>query len=313
MDKVKIIFMGTPTFSVPVLEGLIEKYNVIAVVTQPDKKVGRNQEIAYSPVKKVAVEKNIKIFQPNNIINEYQQILNLHPGLIITCAYGQILPEKVLNFPEYKCINVHASLLPKLRGGAPIHRALMQGHYKTGITLIQMTKKMDAGPIISQREIEILDSDNVGTLHNKLSIIAKELLIDTMPDIINNEITLTKQNEREATFAWNIKKEEEIINWDKSKSQIFNYVRGLNPWPAAYTRLGKKIIKILEVGIGYNVYFDKVNGEVVNIYDDGIGVRVHDGEIIIKKLKPEGKNVMSARDYINGLSNKEEVIGRLFY
>jgi methionyl-tRNA formyltransferase len=313
MNKIKIIFMGTPLFSVLPLEALIENYQVVAVVTQPDRKVGRHQEVIFSPVKKVALKHHIPVLQPHDITVDYQTILDLNPDLIITCAYGQILPKELLFEPKYKCINIHASLLPKLRGGAPIHRAIMEGHYQTGITIIQMTPKLDAGPIISQRSLAILETDNVGTLHNRLSQLAKELLLSTLPDFINNKIKLIKQKEREATYAWNIKKGEERINWDQAKRQIFNQVRGLNPWPVAYTTLDGNIIKIWEVVISDRTYFNKVNGEIVKLYEDGIGVKVYDGELIIKKLQPASKKMMAAQDYLNGIVAREKLIGRIFY
>lgn len=313
MKDLRVVFMGTPIFSVPILNMLIENCNVVGVVTQPDKAVGRGQKIKYSAVKEVALANNIKVLQPTNIKNEYQEILDLNPDIIITCAYGQIIPKELLETPKYNCINVHASLLPSLRGGSPIHRAILKGHFKTGITIMQMVEKMDAGPIISQKEIPIESSDNAGTLHNKLSELGKDLLLETLPKIISDDYNLTKQNEREATYAWNLTKEDERINWDKGRIAIFNRIRGLDPWPVAYTTLNGKIIKIWEAKYTDNVHFEKVNGEIVSVSDEGIVVKVTDGEIVITVIQPEGKNKMNVKDYLNGLPNKEELVGRVFF
>ena len=197
MKDIKVVFMGTPEFSVPVLEGLIENYQVIGVVSQPDRKVGRKQEVVFSPVKQVAISHDIPVFQPEKIRVDYEDILDLKPDIIITCAYGQIIPKAILDFPKYGCINVHASLLPKLRGGAPIQKAIIDGYSKTGITIMYMDEAMDSGDIISQREIPILDNDTMETLHDKLSILGKELLLDTLPSIIDGFVIRIKQDEKE--------------------------------------------------------------------------------------------------------------------
>ena len=212
----KVIFMGTPDFAVPVLEGLIENYEVILVVSQPDKKVGRKQELKNTPIKEVALKHNIPVFQPIKIREDYDEIIKLNPDIIVTCAYGQIIPKVILDCPKLGCINVHASLLPKLRGGAPIHKAIIDGYKTTGITIMYMDVKMDDGDIISQKEIEILDSDNLESLHDKLSVLGKELLLETLPSIINGTNERIKQDEAEVTFAYNIKREEEHIDFNKS-------------------------------------------------------------------------------------------------
>ena len=196
MEKIKVLFMGTPEFSVPVLEGLIENYEVIAVVTQPDKKVGRKQEVMSSPVKKVAEKYHIPVLQPKKIRAEYQDVLSYQADIIVTCAYGQIIPKCILDAPKHGCINVHASLLPKLRGGAPIHKAIIEGMTETGITIMYMNEFMDQGDIISQQKTEILTEDNLETLSEKLSQIGKELLLKTLPEIIEGTNKREKQNEQ---------------------------------------------------------------------------------------------------------------------
>ena len=306
MKDKKVIFMGTPEFSVPVLEMLIEETNVIMVVTQPDSFVGRHRELRPTPIKEVALKHNIEVYQPEKIRKEYDYILSKNPDVIITCAYGQIIPEELLETPEYKAINVHASLLPKLRGGSPLHRCIIDGYKETGITIMYMAKGMDDGDIIRQKSIKIEDDYNVGDIHDKLSVLGRDLLKETLPDIFNRNITRTKQNEDEVTFAYNIKREEEKIDFNKTANEVYNQIRGMYPFPVAYTTLNDEIIKICESKIGNST--NKEPGEIINVYNDGIGVACKDKEIIITKLKPSGKKEMYAKDYING-KKKENLIG----
>ena len=199
----KIIFMGTPAFSVPILEALIDsEYQVIAVVTQPDRPVGRKKTLTASPVKSAAMQHNLPVFQPEKISGspEMEALIALEPDLIVTAAFGQFLPQKLLAAPKYGAINVHASLLPKYRGGAPVHYALMQGEKETGVSIIYMEKKMDAGDIILQKSLEITRDDDVGTLFDRLSLLGKELLMETLPKLLAEDITPVKQNEAEVTF-----------------------------------------------------------------------------------------------------------------
>ena len=288
----KIIFMGTPDFAVPVLEGLIENYEVVLVVSQPDKKVGRKQELKNTPIKEVAIKNGIDVFQPEKIREDYEKIIDLKPDLIVTCAYGQIIPKAILDCPRLGCINVHASLLPKLRGGAPIHKALIDGYQKTGITIMYMDVKMDNGDIISKREVEILDTDNLESLHDKLSVLGKELLLDTLPSIIDGTNKREKQNEEEVTFAYNITREEEHIDFNKTSREVFNLIRGLSPVPGANAILFNDEIKIYEAKI-LDKKYDSV-GEIVDVTKEGIVVSTSDGSILITKLKPFGKRLMDA-------------------
>lgn len=311
MNKLKIVFMGTPEFSVPVLNGLIENYDVIGVVTQPDKEVGRNHEVKFSPIKEVAIKNNILVIQPEKIRKEYEEIVKLNPDMIVTCAYGQIIPKVLLDLPKYGCINVHASLLPKYRGGAPLHRVVINGEIKTGVTIMHMDEGMDTGDIISTREILIENSDTVGIIHDKLSILGKELLLDTIPSIVDGTSQRIKQNNLDATFAPVIKREDELLDFNKTSREIYNQIRGLNPFPASYATLDGKVFKIYSSRIKDNIYATKRNGEIVRIYEDGIGVSTNDSEIIITEIKPEGKRKMTVKEYLNGI-NKEELIGKVF-
>lgn len=306
MKEKRVVFMGTPDFSVPVLEMLIENTNVVMVVSQPDSYVGRHHELKMPPVKEVALKHNIEVFQPQKIKNDFEKVLSCNPDIIITCAYGQIIPSELLFTPKYGAVNVHASLLPKLRGGSPLHRAIMNGYDKTGITIMYMDTGMDNGDIIKQESIDIKEDDNVGIIHDKLSLLGRDLLLKTLPSIFNQENERIKQDESEVTFAYNIKKEEEKIDFSKSAKEVHNHIRGLYPFPGAYTTLNGEIIKISESKIGNKS--NKEVGTISNITKEGICVSCSDKEIIITKLKPAGKKEMSALDFVNG-KKKENLLG----
>lgn len=305
--ELKIVFMGTPLFAKPVLEGLLEHYKVRAIVTQPDKLVGRKQEVSFSPVKQVGIDNYLLVLQPTNIKESYQEIIDLQPDLIITCAYGQILPKELLEVPRLGCINVHASLLPKLRGGAPIHRAIMNGHSKTGITIMYMSQSMDTGDIIYQEETPIYEEDNLDSLYNRLSLMGRDTLLKVLPSIIEGTNNRVKQNHDEATYGLNIKREDEKIDFNKTKKEVHNHIRGLNSFPGAYTTYKGLIMKVYESYVTDNIFNTKHIGEITNIYPDGFGVRVTNGEVVITTIKLEGKKKMSAIEFLNGI-NKEEFI-----
>ena len=310
MKDLKVVFMGTPEFCVPILDTLIKNYNVIAVVTQPDKEVGRKKQIVYSPIKNKALEYGIKILQPIKIKEEYQEIIDLKPDIIITCAYGQIIPEIILNNPKYGCINVHASLLPKLRGGAPIHKAIINGYDKTGITIMYMDKGMDTGDMISKQEVKIEDNDTAETLHDKLQEASVPLLLNTLPDIINGTNKREKQDNNEATYAYNVSREEEHVDFNRTSKEIYNQIRGLNSWPGAYSVLDDINIKLWLSKIGNNKYNEKP-GTIVSLDKNGMEVVTKDGSILITELQVPGKKKMNIKDFING-NKKEDYIGKNF-
>ena len=308
----RIVFMGTPDFSVNVLQGLIDNYkdDIVGVVSQPDRKVGRHQELKNTPVKDLALKYNILVLQPTNIKEEYDKVLELNPDIIITCAYGQIIPKAILDYPKYGCINVHASLLPKLRGGAPIHHALIDGYDKTGITIMYMDSKMDAGDIIKQKETEITDKDNLESLHDRLSIIGKDLLLEVLPSIIDGTNNRIEQNLDEVTFGYNITREEEHIDFNKSSREIFNLIRGLSPIPGANAILDGNEMKIYDCKI-VNTIYNNVRGEIVDVNRDGFIVCTGDTGILITSIKPFGKKRMDASSFINGIG-KDILIGKVF-
>ena len=306
----KIVFMGTPDFAVNVLKGLIDNYDVVGVVSQPDKRVGRHLELRETPVKKLALENNIKVFQPIKIKEEYQEILDLNPDIIITCAYGQIIPKEILDYPKYGCINVHASLLPKYRGGAPIHKAIIDGEEKTGITIMYMDEGMDTGDIISQESIDILNSDNLESIHDKLSVLGTKLLLETLPSIFNDTNDRIKQDPSKVTYAYNIKREEEHIDFNKTSREVFNLIRGLSPIPSSNAILFNEEMKVLESKIQDKEYKGTC-GEIVDITKEGIVVKTKDSSIIITKIKPFGKKLMDSNSYVNGIG-KDKLIGEVF-
>ena len=310
MKNINVIFMGTPSFAVPILEKLIENTNVMMVVCQPDKEKDRKGNIVYPEIKKVAIANEIEVYQPKKIREEYQYVLDKNPDIIITCAYGQILPKEILNYPKYGCINVHGSLLPKLRGGAPIHHAIINGDKVTGMTIMYMDEKMDSGDIITQREVPILDSDNLDSLYSKMSTVGSELLIDTLPSIIDGTNDRIKQNEEEVTFGLNITKEDEIINFNDNAINIFNKVRGLDSVPGASTYLDNKRLKIYKVEIT-NKNSNNTPGEIVEVLKDGLIVSTKDNLIKILEIKLEGKKRCMVSEYLNGIQNKKELIGKV--
>lgn len=308
MKDKRVVFMGTPEFSVPVLEMLIEKCNVVLVVSQPDSFVGRKKELKFSAVKEVAVKNGIPVFQPNKIREDYNAVIDANPDIIITCAYGQIIPKILLDYPKYGAVNVHASLLPKYRGGSPIHRCIMNGDDKTGITIMYMAPGMDDGDIIAQSEISIDFCDNVGIVHDKLSVLGSEFLYEILLDIFSGNASRVKQDESLVSFAYNIKREEERLDFNDSVINVYNKIRGLYPFPGAYFMIDGEVIKVSDARISEELYDGEI-GKIVSFFDDGFGVRCADGVIVITRLKPAGKKEMSCRDYING-KRKENLLGK---
>jgi methionyl-tRNA formyltransferase len=310
----KIVFMGTPDFSVPVLRSVIEAgYEVIGVVTQPDRPVGRKRVLTPPPVKVEAEKHGIPVLQPEKIRvrEDLDQVLSLKPDLVVTAAFGQILPKELLEAPPLGCINVHASLLPELRGGAPIHYSIIQGKEKTGITIMYMAEKLDAGDILTQVEVPITETDTVGSLHDKLSDAGSKLLLDTLPKLISGKLKPIPQNENEATFAYNIKREEEKINWSKTGEEIYNHIRGMNPWPVAYTSLSDSVMKLWWATKVQSM--KKANpGEIIAIEEDGFVISTgNDTAIKVLELQPSGKKKMTAGQFLRGAGSYLKVGDRI--
>ena len=295
--------MGTPAFSVPVLDGLVEKgYEVLAVVTQPDRAVGRKKEIKMTPVKAAALRHKLPVYQPEKISgsDEMAELMTLGADIIVTAAFGQFLPERLLNSVKH-AVNVHASLLPKYRGGAPVHYAIIKGDKEAGVTIMEMVKKMDAGDMISQRAIPITDADNVGTMFEKLSLVGRELLLDTLPDYLAGNITPQPQDESQVTFSPNITPEEERIDWQLSARDIFNQVRGMSPWPVAHTIWQGTRFKLHEVVLADLNHVEGTPGQVIEKTKKSLVIATKEGAVSLTIVQPAGKPRMPIQDFLNGL------------
>lgn len=301
----KIVFMGTPDFAVPILEHLIRStYEVVLVVTQPDRPRGRKRVLTPPPVKETAKAHQIPVFQPEKLSEDYEEILSYKPDLIITAAYGQLLPNELLDAPPHGCINVHASLLPELRGGAPIHYAILEGKTETGITIMYMVEQLDAGDILLQEKVAIEPTDDVGMLHDKLSTVGANLLLKTLPKLFANELTPIKQDDDQATYAPNITRDVEKIDWKKSNEEIYNHIRGLRPWPVAYTTYENKTMKIWWGTVEHTAY-EGVPGEIIAIHDDSFSVMCGNKQSIrITEIQPAGRTKMTVAEFLRGSKDR---------
>jgi methionyl-tRNA formyltransferase len=297
----KVVFMGTPEFSLNILQVLIDsEHEVVGVVTQPDKLVGRKQILTPTPVKQLAEEHGIPVFQPIKIRQDYETIVNWQPDLIVTCAYGQIIPKILLDLPQFGAINVHASLLPKYRGGAPIQWAMINGEEKTGITIMYMAEKMDAGDIITQRDVIIEKEDNIGTLHHKLSEVGAQLLEETLPSIFNKTNSRTVQDESLVTYAYNISKEDERIDWNRDGQAVINHMRALDPWPGAYTLIDEMRFKIYRAEL-LKEKTQKEPGQILRVEHDTLVVATGNGDVVaLLEGQLEGRKRQVMKDVLNG-------------
>ncbi|PTG93239.1 methionyl-tRNA formyltransferase [Staphylococcus chromogenes] len=309
MTKNKIVFMGTPDFSTSILEMLIESYEVVAVVTQPDRPVGRKRTLTPPPVKKVAMAHDVPVYQPEKLSDSetLNTLLNMEYDLIVTAAFGQLLPKALLDHPKYGAVNVHASLLPKYRGGAPIHQAIIDGESETGVTIMYMVERLDAGDMIAQQALPIEDQDNVGTMHDKLSALGTKLLSDTLPSILNGTNPRTAQDDTKASFASNIQREDEWIDWSQDARTIFNHIRGLSPWPVASTRFDDKVMKIYAADIVKDITGEA--GKIIGTTKKQIIVGTGSSEsIALKEIQLAGKKRMPTANFLSGY--QEELVGK---
>ena len=310
MKNIKVVFMGTPSFAAPILEELIKEYCVVMVVCQPDREKDKKGNIIYPPCKNLALDNNIEVFQPINIREDYQKILDKEPDIIITAAYGQIIPSVILDYPKYGCINVHGSLLPKLRGGAPVHHAIINGDKEAGVTIMYMDKKMDAGDMISQKSTPIEENTILDDLYNRISLLGRDLLMETLPSIINGTNSRTKQDEDKVTFGFNITKEEEKIDFNNKIEDIHNRIRGLSTIPGAYAIINGKRMKIY-LSEKTQITSKRKPGIIEDINSEGIFVNTKDYLIKLKDIKLEGKKRCTVKEFINGVK-KEDYIGVMF-
>lgn len=299
----KILFMGTPDFAVPSLRALAQtSHEVVLVVTQPDRPKGRSRVLTPPPVKVAAQALGIPVFQPEKIRSEeaLARLESMQPDLLVTAAYGQILPQRLLDLPPYGCVNVHASLLPRWRGGAPIHRAIMAGDKETGVTLMRMVQDLDAGAILAQVAVPITEEDTVGTLHDKLAQAGADLLVRTLPQIFAGTVREVPQDDRLATYAPTLKREDERIDWQRSARQIVNQVRGLNPWPVAYTIYEGQIMKVWQAQVLREEGQEAEAGTVLAVQKDLLCVQAGQGIVGIKEIQPAGKKRMSVAAFLRG-------------
>ena len=305
----KLVFMGTPAFSVPILEGLIESgYEIQAVVTQPDRPVGRKRVITPTPVKEAALKHGIRVLQPEKISGspEMEEIIELAPDLIVTAAFGQFLPEKLLQVPKLGAINVHASLLPKYRGGAPVHYAIMNGEKETGVTIMEMIKKMDAGGIYAQESMPITEQDDVGTMFEKLSLLGRKLLLETLPNILNGQKPVP-QDESKATFSPNITREQEAVDWHKTAEEIDNQVRGMRPWLIAFTTYEGTRWKLLSVEV-LAESTDEAPGTIIRKDKKNLWIACGKQTVLaINELQPAGKGKQAVHDFLNGSGQQVQI------
>ncbi len=291
-----IVFMGTPYFAVPILEKLNEISPINLVVTQPDKRVGRKQEFTYSPVKLFAVRHNLEVFQPKNIKTDYQRIIDINPDIIVTAAYGQMIPAELID--HYTMVNIHGSLLPKYRGGAPVQRAIMNGDTTTGVTLMYMAQKMDSGSIIAQSEISIEEDDTTTSLMKKLSYVGRDLLVENLEDILNKQIDPILQDESLVTFAYNLNKKDEILNFNQPTYLVMRQLNGLLDEPAASIFIKGVRIKVFKLAKS-DIISSMKPGTVVSI-DKELHVKTLDGVVRILELSEQGKKRMTDKAYLNG-------------
>ncbi len=308
---IKTVFMGTPEFACGILSALIEMENVevIGVVSQPDKKVGRKQILQMTPVKQLAAQHGLEVFQPESIKTDYQKLLDWNPDLVVTCAYGQMIPKAVLEAFRYGCINVHASLLPKYRGGSPIHTSILQGEKETGVTIMRMVPKMDAGEMYHVRKVAIDPDDTTETLHDKLMECGAVALKESLQGICDGSIQGIPQDESQVTYAWNITKEQELIGFDEEYETTINHIRGLISWPVGYSYLDGKKVKLHGV-VRTNRTSSEEDGTILGLSKEGVDVALKGRVLAITALQMEGKGKVSAKDFMNGAGRN--MIGKKF-
>ena len=301
MEKYKIVFLGTPEFAIPSLEGLYEKENVIAVVTQPDKPKGRGLKPSPSPIKTWALSKGLKVLEPlklkdSQVIETFKSFL---PDLIVVCAYGKILPKELLEIPKFGCWNIHASLLPKYRGASPINWAILEGEKETGITIILMDEGLDTGPILLQKKIPILEEDNAITLAKKLSLLGKEAILEAIELHKKGILKPFPQPEEGISYAPILKKEDGFFTFEESARIIERKAKAFLPWPAAFTYYKNKLLKVFSAK-AIPIEHKEKPGTILDINKEGILVATSENAILLKEVQLEGKKKISAYEFACG-------------
>ena len=310
-NSLRIIFAGTPDFSVPALDALINsQHEVIAVYTQPDRPAGRGRKFKASPVKEVALKNNIPVYQPESLKekSEQEQIIQLKPDVMIVVAYGLLLPEAVLSIPQSGCLNIHASVLPRWRGAAPIQRAILAGDNETGVSIMQMDAGLDTGDVLAIVTCPIEKNETGGSLHDKLATSGTHPLLEVLTQLQNKSITPVKQDNAAACYAKKLSKEEALIDWKSTAEEIDRKIRAFNPWPVAFSRLGDKNMRIWSATVLDNKS-DKKTGTILSCHKEGIDVVTGHGMLRITKLQMPGGRAMSASEFINAHDISDTVLG----
>ncbi|SMF87936.1 methionyl-tRNA formyltransferase [Paenibacillus uliginis N3/975] len=303
-----IVFMGTPAFAVPSLDMLVaEGYNITAVVTQPDRPQGRKKVLTPTPVKEAALRHGIPVLQPQRLRSPeaVAELSKYEPDMIVTAAYGQILPKAVLDMPSLGCLNVHGSLLPKYRGGAPIQRCIINGEKVTGITLMYMAEGLDTGDMIARVEVPIQDDDTAGTMFEKLSITGASLLKEQLPSLTGGKVQAVPQNNEEATYAPNLSREDEKIDWTRTSREIYNQIRGLVPYSGGFTLWNDEVFKVWAAAAPENgsaASGQAIPGTVLDLSENGIVVKTGDSSLTLLSVQPSGKKAMDAAQFSRGTS-----------
>ncbi len=298
----RVVFMGTPEFSVPTLQTLIDsEHEVVAVITQPDKAKGRGKAVQYTPVKEKALEYNIPVYQPVKVKNpEFVEVLReLNPDVIVVIAFGQILSKEILELPKYGCMNVHASLLPKLRGAAPIQWAVINGEEKSGVTIMQMDVGLDTGDMLLKSEVVLDKKETGGSLHDKLTVMGGPLILEALKQVEEGTLIGEKQNDEDSNYAKMLDKALGQIDFSKPAEEIERLIRGLNPWPSAYTSLNGKTLKVWDADV-IDGQWKGLNGEVVEVTKDALIIKTGEKALAIKELQLEGKKRMDTGAFLRG-------------
>lgn len=305
MPELKIIFAGTPEFSLPPLRALLQsEHQVVAVYTQPDRPAGRGRRLMPGPVKQLALENSLQVFQPSTFkhTEHLVQLESLGADLIVVVAYGLILPARVLRIPRLGCINIHASLLPRWRGAAPIQRAIQAGDTQTGVTIMRMDAGLDTGPILLSKRCSVSHEDNGASLHDRLSLLGAEALMEAMPGVADGSLAEQPQDENKACYAQKLDKAEASIDWTRPAIEIDRLIRAFNPWPVAQTELDAKPLRIWRCSVQPDIGGSTPPGSVVAADQRGIDVVTGEGVLRIHQLQPPGKRVMTAADFLNARS-----------
>ena len=299
-EKLRVIFMGTPSISAEVFEAMIlDGYHFVGLIAQPDRPIGRKGELEKVPTKVVAEKYSIPVFQSLKIRKEYDFVKELKPDIIITLAYGQIVPQGLLDIPPYGCLNLHGSLLPKYRGAAPIQYALINGDKVTGMTLMEMVAAMDAGRMYAKKEVVIDEEDNSTSLFKKMAVAAKELILEALPLYIDGKLVGEEQDESKATFCPTIKPEQERLSLDLSAQEIVGWIKGLSDQPGAYFLLEGKKLKVFKAQLINNEEKDEI-GKIVQADKHGLVVQLKQGQVALLEVQKEGKNRMDYKSFLNG-------------